>query len=41
MEKRKNEIIDRNSENFVEKVIEMNPDIIVDLINYKIEDTKK
>ena len=39
--KAKNEIIDRNSENFVEKVIEMNPDIIVDLINYKIEDTKK
>ena len=26
--KAKNEIIDRNSENFVEKVIEMNPDII-------------
>ena len=35
-------ILDRNSDkDFVQKVIEMNPDIIVDLINYNIEDTKK
>ena len=39
--KAKSEILDRNSDNFVEKVIEMKPDIIVDLINYKVEDTKK
>ena len=34
-------ILDRKSEDFVQKVIEMNPDIIVDLINYNIDDTKK
>ena len=40
--KAKQVIIDRKTDqDFVQKVIEMNPDIIVDLINYNIEDTKK
>ena len=35
-------IMDRNSEkDFSNKVIEMKPDIIVDLINYNVNDTKK
>ena len=35
-------IMDRNSDkDFVQKVIEMNPDVIVDLINYNINETKK
>ena len=40
--KAKQVILDRNSEkDFSNKIIEMNPDIIVDLINYNVEDTKK
>ena len=35
-------ILDRNfDKDFVQKVLEMKPDIIVDLINYSIEETKK
>ena len=40
--KAKHVILDRKTEkDFSQKIIEMNPDIIVDLINYNIEDTKK
>ena len=40
--KAQNVILDRNSDkDFVQKIIEMNPDIIVDLINYDINETKK
>ena len=40
--KAKSVIMDRNSDkDFIQKVMEMNPDIIVDLINYSIEETKK
>ena len=34
--------LDRNKcSNFEEQVISMNPDIIIDLVNFNIEDTKK
>lgn len=36
-----NVIIDReNDDNFSEKVAKLNPDIVIDLINFKLEDTK-
>ena len=41
-EKAQNIILDRNSDkDFVKKIMEINPDIIVDLINYNINETKK
>ena len=40
--KAKHVILDRSSEkDFSLKIVEMNPDIIVDLINYNVEDTQK
>ncbi len=38
----KSVFLDRNKcSNFEEQVISMNPDIIIDLVNFNIEDTKK
>ena len=35
-------VLDRSKEpDFSEKIVQMNPDVVIDLINYNVEDTKK
>lgn len=34
-------LLDRNAPDFLDRLVEMKPDIIVDLVNFNVEDTKK